>query len=277
MTSNLGQQVRLRRLSELIAEELRRMILYGRLNQLEKLPPEPEFAAELGVSRHHLREALRLLERDGLVQVRPGRNGGIYLTVPGVAELTRTFAAILAHDGTSLRDLMAARLIIEPAAAAMAARDITEEELTELEKILRRQETADGYVSGINTEFHVGVASAAHNQTVLLMMRSIESIIRNLDVQAGLPAQAPDPALRPDSVRAHRAILRALRDHASERAADLVRRHLIGYEQRLQDRGIDSVTRSVASVLQAADGTGVISSNSDRGWTADKGLISSRG
>lgn len=50
------------------------------------------------MSRHQLREALRLLEQDGLVKVRAGRNGGIFLTVPTVDVLTRSFAGILARD-----------------------------------------------------------------------------------------------------------------------------------------------------------------------------------
>ncbi len=96
------------RASETLAAELREMILLGELDGDSRLPPEPVFAEQLGVSRHHLREALRLLEQDGLVRVRPGRNGGILLTAPTVDVLTRTFATILARNQTSIADLMTA-------------------------------------------------------------------------------------------------------------------------------------------------------------------------
>lgn len=90
--------LRSRRSSGLLADELRNMILFGALDGRTRLPPEPDLAGHLRVSRHQLREALRLLEQDGLVKVRAGRNGGIFLTVPTVDVLTRSFAGILARD-----------------------------------------------------------------------------------------------------------------------------------------------------------------------------------
>src|SRR5437868_4409242 len=84
-----GGRIQLARASQVVAAELRSMILLGELDTSDRLPPEAEFAEQLGISRHHLREALRLLEQDGLVQVKRGHTGGIFLKQPNADVLSR--------------------------------------------------------------------------------------------------------------------------------------------------------------------------------------------
>ena len=244
---NTTRQIQIRRPSHVVATELRSMILRGDLDGTERLPSEPDFALQLGVSRYHLREALRLLEQDGLIEVRSGRNGGIFLTVPKVEVLTRTFAGILARQDTTLADLFAARLVIEPAAAELAATSVTEDELKAIAQTLERQDE-DGYNSQVNSLFHVQVAAGAHNHTLLLMMRSIESIVQDID----LLATQRSAAFGNGSARAHRAILRALEARDGPSAKDLMTRHLVGFEATLEASGIDLQTLTVGALMEAA-------------------------
>lgn len=243
-----GRRLRISRASQQIAAELRGMILYGSLSDRAQLPPEAEFAAQLGVSRHHLREALRLLERDGLVRVRAGRKGGIFLAVPDVDVLTRAFSGILARTGATLPDLMAARLVIEPGAAALAAEHATAAELDEIAALVERQAALGYYERDLNRRFHLAVAAGAHNQTLLLMLRSIADIIEIIDVELSRGR------LNEESVRAHRAIVRALYARDSARAADLMRRHLLGFVERLRQSGVAIDALRVADLLQASEG-----------------------
>src|ERR687894_331668 len=134
------------RASRVVADELREMILYGPWRDHTKLPPAPELAAQLGISRHHLREALRLLEQDGLVEVRPGQTGGIFRTAPSAVLLSRMFEGLLASRGASLADLMLARQVIEPASARLAALHATNTELAELEMLIVEQEKSERYL-----------------------------------------------------------------------------------------------------------------------------------
>lgn len=250
-------RVQRQRTSQVLAGELRNMILFGELDGQGNLPSEPEFAEQLGVSRHHLREALRLLEQDGLVKVRPGRNGGIFLTVPTVEVLMRTFAGILARNQTSLADVMGARLVLEPAAAAMAAANATEDELAALESLLRAQESEQGDTRNINSRFHIALTAAAHNRTLVLVMQAMEGLIQSLDLHAGAvesQADSVDTRLQSGSLRAHRRILDAVRERDAEKSAELVRRHLLGFEEALQVRGVDVERQTVAYLLQAAEG-----------------------
>jgi GntR family transcriptional regulator, transcriptional repressor for pyruvate dehydrogenase complex len=252
MTSQLDR-LKIRRVSQLVATELRAMILHGQFNGMDRLPADLSFADEFGVSKHHFREALRLLEQDGLVKVKPGRNGGIFLTTPDVDVLTRTFSGILARKGTRLKDLMEARLVIEPGAAALATINATDEELANLHVLVERQSAQAVYDSGMNTRFHVALCAAAHNETLLLMMRSIESMIESIDIDAR--AMVEERTLIEDSVRAHKAILRAMERRDADMVANRVRLHILGWETRLKSTGLDPETYSIADVLQAAEAT----------------------
>jgi GntR family transcriptional regulator, transcriptional repressor for pyruvate dehydrogenase complex len=149
------------RMSHRVAEDLRRRILRGELDPGVRLPPLPALASELGISEHHLREALRLLEQDGLVRVASGRNGGVFVTPPEQAGLTRSFGLVLARAGALLSDLMEARADIEPVIAARAAVEATDEDPAKLESVLTTHADLGGPRPGINAEFHLAVAAAS--------------------------------------------------------------------------------------------------------------------
>ena len=234
------------RASRVVADELRAMILYGPLRQQTRLPPAPELAAQLGISRHHLREALRLLEQDGLVEVRPGQTGGIFRAVPSADLLSRTFEGLLASRGASLADLMQARQVVEPAGARLAALHATDAELAELERLIAVQEESERYMPELNSAFHVGVAEAGHNHTLALTMRSIELLMRELDVAMG------EPALVLEQTQAHRALLRALRERKADHAEAVMRRHIVSFEERLHELSVDPETYSVAEMIRRA-------------------------
>ncbi|MBI5947262.1 MAG: FadR family transcriptional regulator [Chloroflexi bacterium] len=239
--------IEIKRASQVVAGELRRMILYGSLAGVERLPPEPELAQQLGISHHHLREALRLLEQDGLLEVRRGHSGGIYLRSPDADVLARTFEGILARNRTPLADLMVARSVIEPACARLAAENASEAELDFLDSTIEQQAESELYIPELNAQFHVGVATAAHCQTLLLLMRSIERLVRDLDTTVD------DPQLVVEQGRAHRAIVRELRKRDGQRAEYVMGRHLSGFEDRLRADGFDLSQRTVADALMRAD------------------------
>lgn len=243
VTVNSAFQIR--RPSNVIADGLRGMILRGDFDDRMRLSPEPEFARQLGVSRYHLREALRLLEQDGLVKVRSGRNGGIFLIVPGYDILARAFTGILSRKGTTLADLLTARLVIEPNAAELAATNATDEELSEIAAIVDNEAEAGEYRGDLNSLFHVRVTEGSHNDTLLLMMRSIESMVHDLDLMMmKLPAWDPIDS----SHRAHRAILRALCSRDGAKAKDYVCRHLLGFDALLKTHGLDPAQTKISEI-----------------------------
>lgn len=237
------------RMSHGVAEDLRRKILQGAFDQAERLPPVPELAERLGISQHHLREALRLLEQDGFVRVVSGRNGGIFINAPDQGGLTRSFGLVLARSRTLLKDLMQARAVIEPAIAALAATEATDADLTALADILDSHATIGAYRPGVNAEFHLAVAAATHNTTLLTTMTAMEELLLSLDVRVGRRSFTGQRDLIAESLRAHRAIFSALQDRNPDRAASLTYRHVVGYQDAMAASGIDLESYEIADLI----------------------------
>ena len=104
-----------------IADELRRLIILGELDEGDSLGHEPELIERFGVSRPSLREALRILEAEGLITVVRGVQGGVVVHRPDKRLTARTAAIVLQSRNVSLADVFDARTIVEPAAVRLVA------------------------------------------------------------------------------------------------------------------------------------------------------------
>ncbi len=120
------------KISHLLAAELRRQILRGELPTGQHLPPEAELTATLDVSRETLREALRILESQSLIEIRRGRGGGAVVRRPGLESVGRYVAMLLQLRETSLAHLEEARAVIEPPAAEQFALHCGTEDIDQL-------------------------------------------------------------------------------------------------------------------------------------------------
>ena len=124
--------IRLPKTGEVVAERLRRQIARGELTIGQRLPPEDELTAVFGIARTTLREALRILESQGLVEIRRGRTGGPVVTMPKIDSLAEGLAVTLQLQGTTAGDLDVARQLIEPRLAARLAAKHTADDLDAL-------------------------------------------------------------------------------------------------------------------------------------------------
>jgi GntR family transcriptional regulator, transcriptional repressor for pyruvate dehydrogenase complex len=151
---------------------LRDVILAGDLPPGSRLPPEQELAAQLGISRGSMREAVRALTYMGLVNVR--RGDGTYVTELEPSQMLEgvRFAAQAARDGTVL-DVMEVRSLLEPAAASLAAMRISQPQLTELRTHLERMHAAaDDPVRLVEHDaaFHDCIARATANEWLAALL-----------------------------------------------------------------------------------------------------------
>ena len=138
MLRNLDSPVRKRKVPQEIVYRIREQILSGALARGSKLPSEQELTENLNVSRQTLREALRVLEMQGLLEIRAGIGGGAF--VAEVNEETAHMGLInfLHSKDLTLAHLTEVREIIEPHFAYRAAQCITEEQIAELEELQNR-------------------------------------------------------------------------------------------------------------------------------------------
>src|SRR5579864_7924004 len=112
-----SERARLREKPQQVADELRSLILSGELVEGDSLGHEPDLVERFGVSRPSLREALRILEAEGLVTVVRGVRGGVVVHEPDERMTARTAALVLQARNVALADVFEARSLLEPLAA----------------------------------------------------------------------------------------------------------------------------------------------------------------
>lgn len=120
-TRSVGKRFRIPKASELVAKQLRNQIVRGELKEDESLSSESDLMASFGVSRPTLREAVRILESEGLISVTRGARGGAKVHRPDVSVATRHIGFILQASGATLIDVYRVRMLVEPAAARAVA------------------------------------------------------------------------------------------------------------------------------------------------------------
>jgi GntR family transcriptional regulator, transcriptional repressor for pyruvate dehydrogenase complex len=214
---------------ELIADELRARILGKEFDDGEVLGRELELVARFGVSRPCLREALRILETEGLVTVVRGSRGGVTVHVPDRSVTARMAAMFLQARGVPLADVHAARVEIEPAAARKLANDADRRAALEvLGNLVAAQEglVDDAAAFGpANASFHHTLVALAGNRTLAIVTEVLDEVIdRTVGVAALAVAQPAE--LRRRAIRSQRELLQYLEAGDAEGAERHWKRHL---------------------------------------------------
>lgn len=167
--------------SDVLAEQLRQRILDGELQPGEMLPNERGLAEESGLSRTVVREALRILEIEGLVSTRPGRNGGTAVRRPDEQSFARSLNIFIRGRRMRFQEVLEAREHIEPYCAQLAAERRTDEELAELteltEQLRECRSDVQLYLTE-NTRWHVTVARLSHNELLGAFMLALSQAVR---------------------------------------------------------------------------------------------------
>ena len=196
------QQIRMPKTGEVVAERLRRQIARGELTIGQRLPPEDELTAHYGIARTTLREALRILESQGLLEIRRGRTGGPVVTMPKIDSLAEGLAVTLQLQGTTAGDLDVARQLIEPRLAGRLAQSHTADDVTALRIAADRAafaaETSDRVAFGAAAlGMHETLIERAGNTTLATFSHLLHSLVARYYVRS---------AARSDDEKMHRAV-----------------------------------------------------------------------
>ncbi|MBW8783057.1 MAG: FadR family transcriptional regulator [Novosphingobium sp.] len=207
------------RLYQDLARTLRRELAEGRYPVGSRLPAERELATQFGVSRPTVREAIIALEVQGLVEVRVG-SGAYVLRLPGKADVP-------GFDISAI-ELTEARMLFEGEAAALAATQISDDEIAEIERLVheiaRENQDPKGSVQADHA-FHLAIARATRNKAVLEAVERLWMLRSNSPEAALLHAKARTANIKP-VVDEHTAVLEALRRRDPEAARTAMRAHL---------------------------------------------------
>lgn len=213
--------------AELVAAHIRRLIVRGELQEGGSLPSEHELMAQFGVSRPTLREALRVLEWEGLIVIRRGAKGGARVQVPTGDAAARHAGFILQYQGATLADVLEARTIIEaPTARVVASRPDRSLAARRLQAALDCQ--ADDLANVEHApDFHRELVRLTGNDTLALTIGLLESISDAATVRAtaDLPLEQR-MAVGRTSHQAHARLLELIRAGDGDAAEAFWRKHL---------------------------------------------------
>ena len=212
--------------SEVIARAIVRHVQSQGLERGTRLPPEAEMIADFRVGRGTLREALRILEVNGFITLKPGPGGGPIVEGLQGESFGRMATLFFQMGGTTYRELVEARLIMEPVAARLAAEHRREAHSTgRLEGAAVVADVSDEHDYLMHTsDFHTAVIRASSNGIVALFCQSLADVYHERVRGVLFPVDR-----REDVVTAHEAIARAINNGNGSRAEKLMREHMEEY------------------------------------------------
>ncbi|MET0887461.1 MAG: FadR/GntR family transcriptional regulator [Mycetocola sp.] len=228
----LFTQVNVDRASHVIVDQIKQLITDGSLRPGDRLPNERDFCQQLGVSRVTVREALRVLEATGLIQVRLGAHGGSFLTSPSLEVVGENFAHLLTLSSITASAATEARQIFELGILPLVIERATPEDIAALRDLVVAAK-ADGADSmDMSAAFHVRLSACTHNPAIEALMHSFHGpLISSLRMAKTV---APDMGVK--GVEEHSAIVDAIEDGDLTRARAILTQHLERTAQRVADK-----------------------------------------
>ncbi len=211
------------RASEAVVALVRVFIETNNFAPGDALPPERELAKSFGVSRHTLREALRIMEERGVVVSR--RGSGTYIAPVTLPQLQSALLQCLQSEVRHLKEIFQFRELLEPQVAALAAAVASPEDIDRLRELVETQEKTrnQSELNELDTEFHMVIAYASGNT---LLGDMISQVSR--DLKKARTTHLIDKTRQDLSLAGHKAILNALCKRDPAEAEGAMRDHIFG-------------------------------------------------
>ncbi|MBM4351463.1 MAG: FadR family transcriptional regulator [Deltaproteobacteria bacterium] len=210
------------KISEDIANQIKRLIVDGKLKPGDQLPPERELIKQLGVSRPSLREALNSLVTMGFLEIRQAKRTFVKSVASKLIE--DPLALLIKADTQKIFDLIEVRKAIETWAAYHAAQKASREDIEQLDTIIREMKRA--FEEGRSWEkedadFHLAIAKATHNTIHMHIMSGIYDLLRE-----SVGSVFRDRTKIKKLLDQHLKIINAIKNHSPDKARERILEHL---------------------------------------------------
>lgn len=217
-----------------LAEDLKAAIVRGAHEPGTRLPSEEKLIQQSGYSRATVREALRILEREGLVNIQRGITGGIFVRRPDHESIARSLRLLLQFDRHDPRAILEARRELESLCAQLAAKRISDDEIAQLrESVERLKLIADSEAAAReNLVFHLTIVGAVRNPVLQALVGAVRSLLYDSTIKL---YYSRDNVL--EAAGAHNKIVDALAARNPTLAASRMAKHLTGFETYLVETG----------------------------------------
>jgi len=226
------QPVQTVRAYQRIVEQVEEALARGDLAPGHRLPSERELVAQFAVSRSTVREALRVLESNGVVRSRPGDPNGPEILPFSHSALRKQMVRLARVDELTLSELIGFRMIMDGAAIQVASRLRTPEQLAEMEEtLIAMREAIDidfAAFSEADLAFHDVIAQISRNSLIQTCNEVVRGVV--LSLISDKIAHAPNSrALMLESLHHHAEVVEAIRDGDGHAAARLARQNMYDY------------------------------------------------
>lgn len=208
--------------AQMVARQVKQAVLSGQLSVGDRLPAERALIEQFGYSRSVVREALRLLEDDGLIRLQAGRNGGAVVTNPDTAQATSNIDMLLRLQRTSVREVHEAQRLIEPLIVRLAIDRATPDDFARLRETIDLIEANPGDIELVRLQsnrFHTLLGEATKNNVMVIVAGILRRIVVDLNYEG-----SSEEALA--IARIHRRILDAIESKDVEVAVRRSLRHI---------------------------------------------------
>lgn len=238
-------------LSEEVKSAIKASIADATFKPGEKLPSERELVDQFQVSRVTIREALRNLQSEGLIEVRRGVYAGAYVSELNSDPITENFRNLMHLGRIGFSHLIDARLYIEPRASEIAAKYCSDEDIDRLRQLLDRAESqmADSRKNArlTNVSFHCEVAKITKNPIIIFITESITQSYSATIIE--LTRTRLKRQVIHKFIQGHREILDAIVKGNSDEAYEMTRRHLLdtyqAYSQVMPEDQVQEIDRRI--------------------------------
>jgi DNA-binding FadR family transcriptional regulator len=230
-----------KRTFELILDVLKEKILTGEYRIGDRLPAERDLANALGVGRPSVREAYRILELLGVLEIRKGNQGGAYIQELTHQSASQTITSLWRMKNVTLSALARSRLIIESGLVDEIVSRAEAKDLARLEEVIRHNEEAlqvGRIPCRASLEMHLELARISGNPVMVMVLSSILDLMWLF-----LKKVRPDVDIARQDLREHRLIVNAVKARNAKRLRLLLHQHLQNSKERLENVGKD--TRSL--------------------------------
>jgi GntR family transcriptional regulator, transcriptional repressor for pyruvate dehydrogenase complex len=222
---NLYTVVSSNRMSEAIVEQIRSLIRSEQLRPGDRLPSERDLGERMGVSRVTVREALRVLEAGGLVEIRVGARGGAFVTSPSSAKIGTDLADLITLSPLTAAEVTEARQVFELGIIPMVVERATDDDIADLREMVHQHQAAlkiGQYGMPMSADFHVRVAACTHNSAIEMLVHSFHGPL----LMSLREAQVAAPLMGHRGTTEHRDFVEAVAAHDADKATDIMRAHL---------------------------------------------------
>ncbi|MFI5894644.1 FadR/GntR family transcriptional regulator [Actinoplanes sp. NPDC051513] len=222
---DLYKTVSSNRMSEAIVDQIRGLIRSEQLRPGDRLPSERDLGERMGVSRVTVREAMRVLEAGGLIEIRVGARGGAVVTTPSSSKIGTGLADLISLSPLTAAEVTEARQVFELGIIPMVVNRATEEDVAELRAMVAGHQAAlkrGEYNMQMSAEFHQRVAACTHNAAIEMLVHSFHGPL----LMSLREAQVAAPLMGVRGTNEHRDFVEAVARRDLEKAEEIMRAHL---------------------------------------------------